>query len=135
MPLSSRLLLLPLGLAFAAPLHAQRDTSASVCLGFAFGPWTPALDWRRAGHGAAPDTSRLARAAENRDWAATGVVAAEDSALFLYPRWWPAGVMVTLPTRTPAPGDTVTGQARALVADGRQANPTSKVRAWAVKCG
>jgi hypothetical protein len=59
----------------------------------------------------------------------------EDSVVVLYPRWWPAGVIVALPTRTPAPGDTIEGRARALVADGRRANPTSRVRAWAVRCG
>ena len=134
MPLSRRLLPSLFALALAAPLRAQDTSSSPVCLGFSFGPWTPALDWRRAGHGAAPDTSRLARAAENRDWASNGIVAAEDSLLFLYPRWWPAGIMVTLATRTPAPGDTVTGRARALVADGRQANPTARVKAWAVSC-
>src|SRR4051812_21815224 len=118
-----------------APLSAQQpDTTAAVCLGFSFGVWTPALDWRGAGHGAAPDTSGLARTAENRDWAVNGMPGVEDSVLILYPRWWPAGVTVTLPTRRPAPGDTIVGTARALVADGRRANPVSRVRAWAVPC-
>jgi hypothetical protein len=111
-----------------------RDTTPPLCLGFSFGQWTPPLDWRAAGHGAPPDTSRLARTAENRDWASNGMVETEDSLVFLYPRWWPAGVAVTLPTRSPVPGDTIVGRARALVADGRQANPTSRVKAWAVRC-
>ena len=112
----------------------DRDTLPPVCLGFSFGPWTPALDWRGAGHPAAPDTSGLARTPENRDWAVNGMVGVEDSLLILYPRWWPAGIAVTLPTRRPAPGDTIAGRAPALVADGRRRNPTSRVRAWAVSC-
>lgn len=119
----------------ASTAHAQeRDTLPPVCLGFAFGPWTPPLDWRGAGHVATPDTSGLARTPENRDWAVNGMVGVEDSLLILYPRWWPAGIAVTLPTRRPAPGDTIAGRAQALVADGRKTNPTSRVRAWAVSC-
>jgi hypothetical protein len=126
---------LVLALAFAPAGHAQiRDTLPPVCLAFSFGPWTPPLDWRGAGHGAAPDTNGLARTPENRDWAVNGAAGVEDSLLLLYPRWWPAGVAVTLPTRRPAPGDTIAGRAVALVADGRRANPTSRVRAWAVSC-
>jgi hypothetical protein len=134
---------LPLALIVAGALarlaHAQtppqRDTTPPACLGFAFGPWSPPLDWRTAGHGAAPDPSGLARAPADRDWAANGVEGVEDSLVMLYPRWWPAGVAVALPSRRPAPGDTITGSARALVADGRRSNPTSRVRVWAVKCG
>jgi hypothetical protein len=141
LPLRSRLLrpsaaAVAVALSLAHPAHAQvRDTLPPVCLGFSFGRWTPALDWRGAGHGAPPDTNALARTAENRDWAVNGMVGAEDSLLILYPRWWPAGIAVTLPTRRPAPGDTIAGSAQALVADGRKTNPTTKVRAWAVRCG
>ena len=123
--------------ALAGPtaMHAQSPAAEPpVCLGFSFGAWTPALDWRGAGHGAAPDTSTLARTPEQRDWATDGMAGVEDSLLILYPRWWPAGVAVALPTRRPAPGDTIEGRARAFVADGRRANPTSRVRAWAVPC-
>jgi hypothetical protein len=141
LPLHSRLpsraattLALALSLAHAA--HAQvRDTLPPVCLGFSFSPWTPPLDWRGAGHLATPDTSGLARTPENRDYAVNGMVGVEDSVLLLYPRWWPAGIAVTLPTQRPAPGDTIAGTARALVADGRRTNPTSRVRAWVVPCG
>jgi hypothetical protein len=129
-------LALALVLAPAPGAHAQgRDTLPAVCLGFSFGKWSPPLDWRGAGHGAAPDTNGLPRTAENRDWAVNGMVGLEDSLLVLYPRWWPAGIAVTLPTRRPAPGDTIDGRASALVADGRRTNPTARVRAWAVRCG
>jgi hypothetical protein len=126
---------LALALALTPAVHAQvRDTLPPVCLGFSFGAWNPPLDWRGAGHGAPPDTNGLARTAENRDWAVNGMVGVEDSLLVLYPRWWPAGIAVTLPTRRPAPGDTITGTAQAFVADGRKTNPSARVRAWAVSC-
>jgi hypothetical protein len=43
-------------------------------------------------------------------------------------------VIVELPLRAAAPGDTVAGRATALIADGRQQAPTSRVRAWRVPC-
>lgn len=121
-------------LAAPARLRAQeRDTTPSVCLGFSFGPWTPPLDWRGAGH-ERYDTSQVPHAPGGRDWAAGPVLGEADSVLVLFPSWWPVGVSVELPTRTPAPGDTVTGRARAFVADGRMRVPTSRVRAWRVSC-
>jgi hypothetical protein len=131
---SATALVLTLSLAHVARAQV-RDTLPPVCLGFSFGQWNPPLNWRGAGHGAPPDTSGLARTAENRDWAVNGMVGVEDSLLVLYPRWWPAGVAVTLPTRRPAPGDTIAGTAQALVADGRKTNPSARVRAWSVRCG
>jgi hypothetical protein len=120
-------------LAIARPLGAQSTDEPTVCLGFAFGAWTPALDWRAAGH-----TSPLAPAAhqhadDGRDWATTQAVQDEHT-IVLLPAWWPAGVSVTLPTRTPAPGDTVSGAAFAYVADGRLRVPRATVRAWRVPC-
>jgi hypothetical protein len=114
--------------------RAQASDEPSVCLGFAFGAWTPALDWRGAGHETALDPSVHQRAADGRDWATTQAVQDEHT-IVLLPSWWPAGVSVTLPTRTPAPGDTVVGHAFAYVADGRRKVPTSEVRAWRVPCG
>lgn len=110
-----------------------RDTSA-VCLGFAFGSWTPALDWHAARHQGTMDSSWVGHAPGGRGWAA-GDDATADSTLMLYPGWWPVGVAVALPTRSPVRGDTVSGIATALVADGRVRNPTAKVRAWRVPCG
>jgi len=43
-------------------------------------------------------------------------------------------VIVELPMRAAAHGDTVTGRATALIADGRQQAPTSRVKAWQVPC-
>jgi hypothetical protein len=112
---------------------AERDTS-SVCLGFAFGGWTPPLDWRAAKHSGTPDSSSVGHAPGGRGWA-DGDGAASDTTLMLFPGWWPVGVAVALPTRSPARGDTVSGIATALVADGRVRNPTARVRAWRIRCG
>jgi hypothetical protein len=119
----------------AAPMLAQpqeRD-EPPVCLGFAFGAWTPPLDWKAAGHQTQIDQASLQRADDGRDWATTQAVQDEHT-LVLLPSWWPVGVSVTLPTRSPAPGDTVVGTAFAFIADGRKKAPTAKVRAWRVPC-
>ena len=146
--------LLPVAaLAFAAPrlVHAQDTTRATkrdslpsapaarpddgpVCLGFAFGAWTPKLDWKAAGHTVDPATVPMGRAEGGRDWAAPPSDVAGDTALLLFPHWWPAGVSVALPTRTPAVGDTVVGRAVALVPRPDVQAPVSRVRAWRVAC-
>ena len=123
------LVLCPTALAAQAP----SNDSPPVCLGFAFGAWTPALDWRAAGHPPLDPKFHLS-AGDGRDWATTDAVA-NESTVVLLPSWWPAGVSVTLPNRTPALGDTVVGSAFAYVADGRRTAPTSQVRAWRVRCG
>jgi hypothetical protein len=127
--------LLSLALAFApAALAAQSQSNEPpVCLGFSFGAWTPALDWRAAGHPPLDPKFHL-RADDGRDWATTQAVA-NESTVILLPQWWPAGVAVTLPNRAPALGDTVTGSAFAYVADGRRTAPKAQVRAWRVRCG
>lgn len=116
----------------AARDSAARQPEGSVCLGFAFGAWTPKLDWKAAGH--VPVTGHVDgdRTPEGRDWAAPP--SAGDSSLMLFPRWWPAGVAVALPTRTPAPGDTIVGRAVALVPGPDIDAPVSRVRAWRVPC-
>jgi hypothetical protein len=108
---------------------------APVCLGFSFGPWTPALDWRAAGHGAPVDSARVPRAPGGRGWAASDAAPLSDTTVMLFPPWWPVGVMVDLASKAPAAGDTVAGRAMALVNDGRRRSPTSRVRAWRVPCG
>lgn len=122
----------------SAAVHAQSPQPAAdvdpVCFGFAFGSWSPPLDWRAAGHGERPDSSRVAHAPAGRDWA-TEASSPGDTVLMLYPGWWPVGVMVEIPARRIVGGDTVTGRAAALVADGRLRVPTAAVRAWRVSCG
>jgi hypothetical protein len=119
----------------AASVEAQSPPSdEGVCFGFSFGSWTPALNWRAAGHTAMPDSSKLQHAPRGRDWASDLSTGPLDSILVLYPAWWPVGVGVALPTRKLAPGDTVTGHATAFTSDGRLIAPTSRVRAWRVPC-
>jgi hypothetical protein len=113
--------------------RAQQRDEPPVCLGFSFGQWTPPLDWKTAGHETALDPAHHQRAADGRDWATTQAVQDEHT-IVLLPSWWPAGVSVTLPDRSPAPGDTVVGTAFAYVADGRKRVPTAKVSAWRVPC-
>ena len=116
-----------------ARAQAQRSEEPPVCLGFSFGHWTPALDWKAAGHLSRIDPATHQRADDGRDWATTQFVADEHT-IMLLPSWWPAGVSVTLPNRTPALGDTIVGSAFAYIADGRKKVPTAKVWAWRVPC-
>ncbi|HKH91514.1 MAG TPA: hypothetical protein VKA54_06910 [Gemmatimonadaceae bacterium] len=118
-----------------APAHAQqqRPDEPPVCLGFSFGQWTPALDWKAAGHQTQINPATHQRADDGRDWATTQAVTDEHT-IMLLPSWWPAGVNVTLPNRAPALGDTIVGSAFAFIADGRKKAPTAKVWAWRVPC-
>lgn len=109
------------------------DTVDAVCFGFAFGTWSPPLDWRAAGHGDRLDTNSFIHAPGGRDWAAEAA-SPRDTVLMLFPVWWPAGVAVSIPARQLVVGDSVTGRAAALVADGRLQAPVAKVRAWRVRC-
>jgi hypothetical protein len=115
----------------AAP---SADSGAPVCLGFAFGAFTPRLDWAKAGHAPIRDSASLPHAPAGRDWASDQALP-NDSSLYLFPSWWPVGVYIELATRRPAPGDTVSGRATALVASGRITPPVAKVKAWRVPCG
>lgn len=107
--------------------------SESVCLGFAFGAFTPKLDWEKAGH-APIRAGSVQRAPDGRDWASDQALP-NDSSLYLFPAWWPVGVWVELSSRAPAVGDTVEGRATALVARGNITPPVARVRAWRVPCG
>ncbi|HKP16246.1 MAG TPA: hypothetical protein VJT85_09275 [Gemmatimonadaceae bacterium] len=121
-------------LAAPALARAQRQRDEPpVCLGFTFGQWTPALDWKAAGHQTRIDPALHQHADDGRDWATTQAVEDEHT-IMLLPSWWPAGVSVTLPNRSPAPGDTVVGSALAFIGDGRKQPPTAKVWAWRVPC-
>lgn len=132
----SRLTALVLAAALAASsalAHAQQRDEPPVCLGFTFGAWSPALDWKAAGHQTRIDPAMHQRADDGRDWATTQAVQDEHT-IVLLPSWWPAGVSVNLPNRAPAMGDTVVGSAFAYVADGRRKAPAAKVWAWRVPC-
>lgn len=130
----------------AASLPAQSPhASGSACTRVAFGTWTPPLDWNRAGH---PDSASGigARLRQARDSVFSGQAAAggrdemqwEDSGgvrrLFLSPAWWPAGVVITFAPVEGAAGDTLTGEAVALVGDGRQPPPRADARLLRAGC-
>jgi hypothetical protein len=117
----------------AAQAQEPKRNEPPVCLGFAFGTWTPPLNWKAAGHETPIDQALLQRAEDGRDWATTQAVQDEHT-IVLLPSWWPVGVSVTLPNRSPAVGDTVVGTAFAFIGDGRKTAPTTKVRAWRVPC-
>jgi hypothetical protein len=112
--------------------HAQAIGGDDVCLGFEFGTWKPKLDWHAAGYEAFPDSGRVQRSPSGRDWAFGPDKT--DSALVLMPSWWPAGIVILLPNREPAPGDTVSGEAIAMRAIADSISPRTRVRAWRVPC-
>ena len=121
-----------LGAQAATPATASREES--VCLGFAFGGFTPKLDWAKAGHQPLAAGGSAERAPDGRDWASDQALP-NDSTLYLFPSWWPVGVLVEVPTRRPSPGDTLLGRATALVASGKVTPPVAAVRVWRVPCG
>ena len=137
--IGSIVLLLGLGL-----VESQSDVQepSSTCWRFAFGAWTPALDWAAAGHdGQAADlATRVQRVRDSvylRDTSA-----ARNNAMMwertkagwsvvLFPQWWPVGVQVQFDSVL-AGGGEMTGRATALVANAN-AQP-SRARARAVRC-
>ena len=121
-------------LAFTSRAGAQEPRRAAdpVCFGFAFGAFTPKLDWAKAGH-APIRRGSTESAADGRDWASDQALP-NDSSLYLFPAWWPVGIWVELAAPAPAAGDTVSGKATALVARGDITPPVAKVRAWRVPC-
>jgi hypothetical protein len=126
---------LMVAMAHTAIAQTTTGSEPSQCYGFAFGAWTPALDWQLAGHGAPVDSARVPRAPNGRGWAAIDVEPQSDSTLLLFPPWWPAGISVKFATKPASPNDTIAGRAVALVADGRKRPPTTAVKLWRVPCG
>lgn len=118
--------------ATAQAQDASRDND--TCLRFTFGAWTPALDWKSAGHYGTPERVAVERTAEGRAYAAPVQAFGADTVLLLYPSFWPVGVALAFDPRGLAVGDTVIGKATALVADARTPSPVSKARVWRVPC-
>jgi hypothetical protein len=135
----------------AAPLTAQSSTPApgaqetSPCWKFAFGEWTPSLDWAGAGHAGAPESTaatvrRIRDSVYVRDERATKADAmtwertSHGMLLLLYPAWWPVGVEVTFDS-TLAGGREMQGTAVALVANASRTAARARARAWQVACG
>jgi hypothetical protein len=126
---------------FATPASVQ-DAPPSTCWRFAFGTWTPPLDWEGAGH--AGKAGELANRVQRvRDSVfAKDTNAVRNQAMFwertksgwsvvLFPDWWPVGVKVDFDSVL-AEGREMTGQATALVADAGQ--DASRARTRAVRC-
>lgn len=112
---------------------AQRSDE-DTCLRFAFGAWTPPLDWSAAGHHSTPDSVHVGEAAPGRGWAAAMPSSGTDTVLVLFPSFWPVGVSLAFDPRAVAAGDTVSGKATAFVADARKPSPVSRTRVWRVPC-
>src|SRR4051812_4233423 len=86
---------------------ATQPNETDYCLGFSFTPWKPALNLADAGHNPVVDSSRFPRPGGGRDWAASGTKSEGDTTFFLFPIWWPAGVIVSLEHTPKSPADTV----------------------------
>jgi hypothetical protein len=122
--------------------HAQQgdDAPTSKCWRFAFGAWTPELDWDRAGHdGRASELANRVQRVRDSVFA-KDTNAVRNNAMYwertragwsvvLFPQWWPVGVKVDFDS---VRADEMTGQATALVANAG-AQP-SRARARAVRC-
>ena len=112
-------------------LAQQADPRPSECFSFTFGTWTPRLDAAAAGHSTPPAAARAE--GQPREDAGRLPLVGGDSLLILYPAWWPYGVSVVFDRAQH--GDTLSGVARAFVADLRNPLPTAPVRGIRVPCG
>lgn len=138
MPSVARDLLLLAILIAPAALEAQAlpdPRAPDECVGFRFGTWDPSLKSVASRYNPGYDPTTSAPAGAQRDWAAKvpsgRPEAAADSVLLLFPAWWPSGVSIAWQEQR---GDTLIGQATALVADGRIKNPVAAVRGLRVPC-
>jgi hypothetical protein len=126
------------------PVRAQagQDAPSSKCWRFAFGAWTPPLDWERAGHrgNAGEMSDRVQRIrdsvfAKDTNAVRNNAMVWERNrsgwSVVLFPQWWPVGVKVDFDSVL-AGGTEMTGQAVAFVADASREN--SRARARAVRC-
>ena len=102
-----RIAVLLLTLAFTAARGGAQSSADGVvtpspCWKFAFGEWTPALNWNGAGHAGATDSTALVVRrirdsvyAHDRRATRTDAMSWERTSdgmlLLLFPAWWPAG--------------------------------------------
>jgi hypothetical protein len=141
------LLALALATTRAGAQSPADGAAPSPCWKFAFGEWTPSLNWTGAGHAGAADSTgvavrRIRDSVYARDQRATRTDAmtwertTQGMLLLLYPAWWPAGVEVTFDsTLTGGGGREMLGTAVAMVANASRAPSTARARAWQVACG
>jgi hypothetical protein len=120
----------------------DQQEPSSTCWRFAFGAWTPPLDWERSGHdGKAGDLANRVQRVRDSVFA-KDTNAVRNSAMIwertrlgwsvvLFPTWWPVGVKVDFDSVL-TQGREMTGQATAFVADAGQ--DPSRARARAVRC-
>jgi hypothetical protein len=125
-----------------AGAQAGSQEPSSRCWRFAFGAWTPPLDWSTAGHdGRATDlATRVQRVRDSvfardtnavRNNAMVWERTPSGWSVVLFPQWWPVGVQVEFDSVF-AGGAEMTGRATALVADA--SSPPSRTRARALRC-
>jgi hypothetical protein len=137
-----------LALLHAAPGMAQgaRPDSAapSACWRFAFGTWSPALDWAEAGQ-TSDTATQAARTKAARDRAYAGDTRGVEAKamtvertprgwlIMLYPDWWPAGVKLVLDSAY-ASGREFAGTAEAFAADAGRPTPKTRARGQQYAC-
>lgn len=138
------LLVTPLALS-AQNVRADSGAAPSACWRFAFGTWTPSLDWAGAGQpGTDSGTAAVVQRVRDSIYA-NDPVASRNNAMtiertqagmlvMLYPPWWPAGVKLTFDS-TVAGGREMIGTAVALAANGSVAPSQALARAQQVNCG
>ena len=125
-----------------AGAQSANDAPTSKCWRFAFGAWTPPLNWENAGHeGRASDlANRVQRVrdsvfAKDTNAVRNRVMYWEQVkgrwSVVLFPEWWPVGVKVEFDSVL-AQGREMTGEAIALVADAGKR--PARARARAVRC-
>ena len=125
-----------------AGAQSANEAPTSKCWRFAFGAWTPPLDWASAGHvGRASDLAdRVARVrdsvfAKDTNAVRNNAMYWEESkrgwSVVLFPEWWPVGVKVEFDSVL-AQGREMSGEAIALVADAGK--PPARARARAMRC-
>ena len=133
---------LTMGLTSYAAAQSPAEAPTSKCWRFAFGSWTPPLDWTSAGHdGRASDLANRVQRVRDSVFA-KDTNAVRNNAMYweqtkagwsvvLFPEWWPVGVKVEFDSVF-AEGREMTGNAIALVADAGK--PPARARARAVRC-
>ena len=135
-------ILLPASACIAVAQDDSQGAPSSKCWRFAFGAWTPPLDWEKSGHSGKADelANRVERIRDSvfakdtsavRNNAMIWVRGKAGWSVVLFPAWWPFGVKVDFDSVF-TEGREMTGQALALVADA--SSPPSRARARAVGC-
>lgn len=123
---------------------AAQGSQGTSCVRVAFGTWTPPLDWNGAGHSeSAAGVGSRVRALRDSAYSGQASAGGRDEMqwyesngvrkLLISPAWWPAGVIITF-DRDASRGDTLTGQAVALVADARVPSPRASARVMRSGC-